>query len=65
MGVIVVLEGGNCFYNTPKENVIVGRLIPAGTGSAIRRLEGEAAIRDELLVSRREKEEELKEIESS
>jgi|TARA_B100001105_G_scaffold250999_1_gene240125 DNA-directed RNA polymerase subunit beta' len=48
-----------------KENVIVGRLIPAGTGSAIRRLEGEAAIRDELLVSRREKEEELKEIESS
>ncbi|MEE2667305.1 MAG: DNA-directed RNA polymerase subunit beta' [Pseudomonadota bacterium] len=48
-----------------KENVIVGRLIPAGTGSSIRRLEGEAAIRDELLISEREKEEELKEIESS
>ena len=48
-----------------KENVIVGRLIPAGTGSSIRRLEGEAAIRDELLISERKKEEELKEIESS
>ncbi|MEE3295275.1 MAG: DNA-directed RNA polymerase subunit beta' [Pseudomonadota bacterium] len=48
-----------------KENVIVGRLIPAGTGSSIRRLEGEAAKRDELLISEREKEEELKEIESS
>jgi len=29
-----------------KENVIVGRLIPAGTGGLMQRLKGEAAARD-------------------
>ena len=37
-----------------KENVIVGRLIPAGTGSSIRRLEAEAAARDQILTDQRE-----------
>ena len=32
-----------------KENVIVGRLIPAGTGGLMQRLKAEAASRDELL----------------
>jgi DNA-directed RNA polymerase subunit beta' len=32
-----------------KENVIVGRLIPAGTGGALRRLRKIAAKRDELI----------------
>ncbi|SLN40058.1 DNA-directed RNA polymerase subunit beta' [Oceanibacterium hippocampi] len=32
-----------------KENVIVGRLIPAGTGSQIMRLKGEAADRDRII----------------
>tara|TARA_B100000674_G_scaffold224119_1_gene183992 strand:+ start:2354 stop:6511 length:4158 start_codon:yes stop_codon:yes gene_type:complete len=37
-----------------KENVIVGRLIPAGTGSSIRRLENEAGARDQELIDQRE-----------
>ena len=37
-----------------KENVIVGRLIPAGTGSALRNLQRIAAHRDELLSARHE-----------
>ena len=37
-----------------KENVIVGRLIPAGTGSSIRRLEAEAAVRDQVLTDQHE-----------
>ena len=37
-----------------KENVIVGRLIPAGTGSSIRRLEAEAAARDQVLTDQHE-----------
>jgi len=32
-----------------KENVIVGRLIPAGTGGMLRRLRKEAAKRDDLI----------------
>ena len=32
-----------------KENVIVGRLIPAGTGGMMQRLKGEAAERDAVL----------------
>tara|TARA_B100001996_G_scaffold367868_1_gene339886 strand:- start:1200 stop:2240 length:1041 start_codon:yes stop_codon:yes gene_type:complete len=42
-----------------KENVIVGRLIPAGTGSSIRRLEAEAAERDQELTSQKELSSEL------
>ena len=34
-----------------KENVIVGRLIPAGTGSVMKRLRGEAAERDRVLAA--------------
>ena len=42
-----------------KENVIVGRLIPAGTGSSIRRLENEAGARDQELVDQRQENKEL------
>jgi DNA-directed RNA polymerase subunit beta' len=38
-----------------KENVIVGRLIPAGTGGMLRRLRKEAAKRDELIASEKAK----------
>jgi DNA-directed RNA polymerase subunit beta' len=38
-----------------KENVIVGRLIPAGTGGALNRLQKVAAHRDELIVSEKER----------
>ena len=47
-----------------KENVIVGRLIPAGTGSAIRRLENDAAKRDEELISENSKNAEKEEIQA-
>ncbi|MGH7015956.1 MAG: hypothetical protein ACRED8_02595, partial [Caulobacteraceae bacterium] len=36
-----------------KENVIVGRLIPAGTGSYLRSLQRIAVQRDEALAARR------------
>ena len=39
-----------------KENVIVGRLIPAGTGGAISRVRQVSAKRDELILAEREKE---------
>jgi DNA-directed RNA polymerase subunit beta' len=39
-----------------KENVIVGRLIPAGTGSTMGKLRAVAAHRDELIVAERKKE---------
>jgi DNA-directed RNA polymerase subunit beta' len=38
-----------------KENVIVGRLIPAGTGGMLRRLRKEAGRRDELIAKERAK----------
>ena len=38
-----------------KENVIVGRLIPAGTGGMLRRLRKIAAKRDELIAKERAK----------
>ena len=38
-----------------KENVIVGRLIPAGTGGMLRRLRREAAKRDELIAKEKAK----------
>ena len=37
-----------------KENVIVGRLIPAGTGGATTRLKLEAARRDRKIIAERE-----------
>ena len=37
-----------------KENVIVGRLIPAGTGAAMNRLREVATKRDELILEERE-----------
>jgi DNA-directed RNA polymerase subunit beta' len=37
-----------------KENVIVGRLIPAGTGSVMNRLKRIAAARDRELIEERE-----------
>ena len=37
-----------------KENVIVGRLIPAGTGAQLRSLQKIAARRDEALTAKRE-----------
>ena len=36
-----------------KENVIVGRLIPAGTGALLNRLKHEAADRDETIMDSR------------
>ena len=39
-----------------KENVIVGRLIPAGTGSTMGKLRGVATHRDELILAERKKE---------
>ncbi len=48
-----------------KENVIVGRLIPAGTGSSIRRLENEAGARDQELIDKRPEGSELIEEEAS
>jgi len=48
-----------------KENVIVGRLIPAGTGSSIRRLENEAGARDQELIDQRPEDSELIEEEVS
>jgi DNA-directed RNA polymerase subunit beta' len=39
-----------------KENVIVGRLIPAGTGAVMARLKGVATHRDELILAERQKE---------
>jgi DNA-directed RNA polymerase subunit beta' len=38
-----------------KENVIVGRLIPAGTGGMLRRLRKEATRRDDLIAKERAK----------
>ena len=48
-----------------KENVIVGRLIPAGTGSSIRRIETEAGSRDQELIDQRQEGSELIEEEAS
>ena len=48
-----------------KENVIVGRLIPAGTGSSIRRIENEAGARDQELIDQRPEGLELVEEEAS
>ena len=42
-----------------KENVIVGRLIPAGTGSAISKLRQVSTHRDNLIIQERQKAEEL------
>jgi DNA-directed RNA polymerase subunit beta' len=39
-----------------KENVIVGRLIPAGTGAAMTKLRSTATHRDELILKQREAE---------
>jgi DNA-directed RNA polymerase subunit beta' len=39
-----------------KENVIVGRLIPAGTGAMMNRLREVAIKRDQLILAEREKE---------
>ena len=39
-----------------KENVIVGRLIPAGTGAQIKRLRQEAAVKDQEILDARNKE---------
>jgi len=39
-----------------KENVIVGRLIPAGTGSMMNKLREVASRRDELILEERQKE---------
>jgi DNA-directed RNA polymerase subunit beta' len=43
-----------------KENVIVGRLIPAGTGAMMSRLRAVATHRDELILKERQKEEAAK-----
>jgi DNA-directed RNA polymerase subunit beta' len=41
-----------------KENVIVGRLIPAGTGSTMGKMRNIATHRDELILAERRKEQE-------
>jgi DNA-directed RNA polymerase subunit beta' len=43
-----------------KENVIVGRLIPAGTGAMMNRLREVATKRDALILEEREREEAAK-----
>ena len=43
-----------------KENVIVGRLIPAGTGAMMNSLREVATKRDELILEEREKERQAK-----
>jgi DNA-directed RNA polymerase subunit beta' len=47
-----------------KENVIVGRLIPAGTGSVMKRLRYDAMERDQKLIAQR-KEKEAREMEKA
>ena len=44
------IEGKKDWLNGLKENVIVGKLIPAGTGNVIRALRKEAKIRDNSLL---------------
>ena len=39
-----------------KENVIVGRLIPAGTGGTVKQIRRIAGARDELIIDERRKE---------
>jgi len=46
-----------------KENVIVGRLIPAGTGALMGQLREVATRRDQLILDEREKEQALKTVE--
>src|SRR5206468_3436826 len=46
-----------------KENVIVGRLIPAGTGAMMGQLREVATRRDQLILDEREKEQALKTVE--
>jgi DNA-directed RNA polymerase subunit beta' len=48
-----------------KENVIVGRLIPAGTGSAISKLRQVSTHRDNLIIQERQKAEELEDASDS
>ena len=48
-----------------KENVIVGRLIPAGTGSVVRRFRALAAQRDQELQAERERRLEIEAAEKS
>jgi DNA-directed RNA polymerase subunit beta' len=48
------VQGKNDTLEGLKENVIVGRLIPAGTGSYLRNLQRIAAKRDEALTASRE-----------
>ena len=43
-----------------KENVIVGRLIPAGTGASLRRLRSVAVQRDRLIIEAQEEQERLR-----
>ena len=45
-----------CTLEGLKENVIVGRLIPAGTGAYLRGLQRLAGIRDDALTASREAE---------
>ena len=48
-----------------KENVIVGRLIPAGTGSVMNRLRRVAADRDKAIIAQREAEASALELQQS
>ena len=48
-----------------KENVIVGRLIPAGTGSAISKLRQVSTHRDNLIIQEKQKAEELEDASNS
>ena len=48
-----------------KENVIVGRLIPAGTGSAISKLRQVSTHRDNLIIQEKQKAEELEDASDS
>ncbi len=50
------VNGKKDFLEGLKENVIVGRLIPAGTGSVMKRVRFEASERDRIILAEREAE---------
>jgi DNA-directed RNA polymerase subunit beta' len=50
------LAGAEDYLTGLKENVIVGRLIPVGTGAYLRKVKKEAKLRDESILARQQKE---------
>ena len=57
------VSGKSDYLQGLKENVIVGRLVPAGTGSVVNRLRKIAAGRDKIILDKRRAEAEAAEAE--